>query len=318
MSDNNYSHRFRKFQIKNWDEKSSVRGSPNRYALPQDIDIQLETKYWFLPRALPWLSEPAIQNLSSDIIHVLLARYLVFFLEYTTALEHKIVNPAVEIIAHDELGLGIPVDLKLAAFQLYTDEGYHAFVAAAVATEVSEYYGLKKYDKPIQRIQRLQNLIDSDPAHAKLATLVAGFVSETSITKELLDFTSEELVGPSYHMLRDHLTDELQHSNYFSHVFHCVWLELDDSSKIFASTLMVQMIREFFRLDDAWLTQTLAEIGVSNQDAIRIQRKLQEKDVCIARARSGATGTVKALKKIGFFNYGNNLMCFIDAGLVYE
>lgn len=318
MSDKSYAHRFGKFQIKNWDAKSSVRGSPNRYALPQDIDIQLKTKHWFLPRALPWLSEPAIQNLSSDISHVLLARYLVFFLEYTTALEHKVVNPAVEIIAHDELGLGIPVDLKLAAFQLYTDEGYHAFVAAAVATEVSKYYGLKKYDKPIQRILRLQNLINLDPARVKLATLVAGFVSETSITKELLDFTSDELVGPSYHMLSDHLRDELQHSNCFSNVFHYIWFELDNSSRTFASTLMVQMIREFFRLDDTWLTQTLAEIGVPGQEAIRIQRKLQEKNMCIARARSGATGTVKALKKSGFFDHGNNLMCFIEAGLLYE
>ena len=139
--------------MKNWERKATVRNSPNRYNLSEDIEIELQSKSWFLHSALPWLSHPAIQAGGQGVIHTILARYLIFFLEYTTALEHKIVNPAAEVIAHDELALAVPLALSKAAFQLYVDEGYHALVAASLADQVSHYYGFKRNLLPIQRIE---------------------------------------------------------------------------------------------------------------------------------------------------------------------
>ena len=305
-----------KSPMKNWEKKATVRNSPNRYSLSEDIEIELQSKSWFLESALPWLSHPAIRAGGKELTHNILARYLIFFLEYTTTLEHKIVNPAVEVIAHDELALAVPPTLSKAAFQLYVDEGYHALVAASLADEVSSYYGFRRNQLLIQRIERLQNQISLNVERSKLASFIAGFVSETSITKELLNFTSRQLVTPSYHMLHDHLIDELQHSIYFSSAFHFAWNRFDESAKTFVSDLLLNLISEFFRLDDVWLIQTLVDVGISTQVAVGIQAELQTKDACIARLRSGASGTVDALMKTDFFDYKNNSSFFRKAGII--
>ena len=311
-----YSGDFKLFGSKGWDRGASVRASPNRYALPDDIEEQLKSRDWFLPGALPWLSDPSIQKLGVVTRHNLLARYLVFFLDYTAELEHKIVNPAVEIIAHDALQLGLPYEIRNAAFQLYTDEGYHALVSAALSEEVCRYYGASNYHRVVHRVLRIQQQQQLNKPWSKLAKLVSGFVSETSITKELLDFTSKDLVDPSYHLLHDHLMDEVQHSQFFHHAFSCVWSKLDEKSKDFASVFMKNIILEFFRLDDFWLKTTLSDVGISEQDINRIQCDLEASTAIAKRTRSGTSGTVKSLKLMGFFDHKANLQSFRQAGLV--
>jgi hypothetical protein len=305
-------------EIKNWDGRASVRNSVHAYSFPINIEEELKQKDWFLRSALPFMTHPAILDAGEKMIKRFLARYLIFFLDYTTSLEHKIVNRSVEILVHDELELGIPYVLKKTGCQLYTDEGYHALIAATVAEDVNVFYRFDSRCTSIQRINNLHKFIELDPEKSKLASLIVGFVSETSITQELLEVTSKNLVSPVHNMLRDHLMDECKHSIYFSNSFHYVWCRLSDELKMFASDFLIMVIFEFFRMDEIWLTSSLIEEGVDACAVMDINSERQTKCAHISRARSGSKATVETLKGIGFFNYKNNYKMFRDAGLINE
>jgi hypothetical protein len=303
-------------EMKNWDGRASVRSSSHSYGFPTNIGEELKQKDWFLRSALPFMTHPAILDAGENSIKRFLARYLIFFLDYTASLEHKIVNRSVEIIVHDELDLDIPYGLKKAGFQLYTDEGYHALIAASVAEDVNIFYGFESRCAPIKRINNLQQLIQLDPEKSKLASLIVGFVSETSITQELLEVASKSLVSPAYNMLRDHLMDECKHSKYFSTLFNFVWCCLSDGLKDFTADFLIKVMFEFFRMDEEWLINNLLEEGVDLGAILDINFERQTKSSHISRAKSGSRATIEALNKIGFFGYKNNYKLFRKVGLI--
>ena len=199
-----------------WNNHASVRTSRHDYRLPEDLQLQLQTRFWFPPAFLPYLSHPAIEAAGSKVMHRLAASHLVHFLDYTTLLEHRIVNRAVETIVHGELPAYIPPRMKTAALQLYTDEGYHALFSHHLAEQIAELHGFTGRPQMPLRITRLTGQIARTPESKRpLAWFLLGFVSETIIARELLDVCRETLVSSVNDMLRDHLADEARHSRFF-------------------------------------------------------------------------------------------------------
>lgn len=207
-----------------WDKTASVRSKFSDYDCSILTKQSLKEKTWFFPAALSFLSHPALPKLSTALEQELLARNLILFLEYTTLLEHKIVNRSVEFIAHDLLPVPIPRLQRANALKLYTDEGFHAVISADVAAQVADVYGLGSDQKNFSRIVQLEKLAAGfDKKFCSLGWFLIGFVSETVITKEFLRMGKSTIVKPVYNMLRDHLEDEWAHSRYFSAMFAYVW-----------------------------------------------------------------------------------------------
>ena len=306
-----------RFTLGDWNTRASVRTSEHTYQLPSDLERQLETRHWFPPAFLPYLNHPAIETAGSAITHRLSANHLVYFLDYTTLLEHRIVNRSVETIVHDELGVSIPRRMKNAALQLYTDEGYHALVSNGLAEQIAAFYGM--FDRPVmpQRIIRLHALLERTPdRHKPLAWFLTGFVSETIIAKDLLDICRDALVDGVQEMLRDHLADEARHSRYFCEVFHYLWLHLNSAQRLFCAGLLPELIRVFFEVDERWLRASLRFVGLSETGCLEIIEGLSDAQTTLQRARSGASATLGALEKAGFFDLPCNRQRFIQAGLI--
>ena len=307
----------RSFTLGDWNTRASVRTSEHDYLLPPDLEQQLETRHWFPPAFLAYLKHPAIEALGQTVIHRLSANHLVYFLDYTTLLEHRIVNRSVETIVHDELGVSIPRRMKNAALQLYTDEGYHALVSNGLAEQIAAFYGM--FDRPVmpQRIIRLHALLERTPdRHKPLAWFLTGFVSETIIAKDLLDICRDALVDGVQEMLRDHLADEARHSRYFCEVFHYLWLHLNSAQRLFCAGLLPELIRVFFEVDERWLRASLRFVGLSETGCLEIIEGLSDAQTTLQRARSGASATLGALEKAGFFDLPCNRQRFIQAGLI--
>ncbi|WP_367373330.1 diiron oxygenase [Pseudomonas lini] len=308
-----------RFTLGDWNTRASVRTSEHDYLLPPDLEQQLETRHWFPPGLLAYLNHPAIKALGPTVIHRLSANHLVYFLDYTTVLEHRIVNRSVETIIHDELGVSIPRRMKNAALQLYTDEGYHALVSNGLAEQIAAFYGM--FDRPVmpQRIIRLHALLERTPdRHKPLAWFLTGFVSETIIAKDLLDICRDALVDGVQEMLRDHLADEARHSRYFCEVFHYLWLHLNSAQRLFCAGLLPELIRVFFEVDERWLRASLRFVGLSETACLEIIEGLSDAQATLQRARSGASATLSALKNAGFFDLSCNRKLFIQAGLLDE
>jgi len=308
-----------RFTLGDWNSRATVRTSKHTYLLAPDVEQQLETRHWFPPAFLPYLNHPAVKEAGREIAHRLSANHLVYFLDYTTLLEHRIVNRSVETIVHGELGVCIPQRMKKAALQLYTDEGYHALFSNSLAEQIAAHYGM--VDRPVmpQRITRLNALLDPTPdRHKPLAWFLIGFVSETIIAKDLLEICRDALVRGVQEMLRDHLTDEARHSRYFSEVFHHLWLHLNSAQRLFCAGLLPEIIRVFFEVDERWLRASFRSVGLRETACAEIIQGLSETQACMQRARSGASATLSALNKAGFFDLPTNRQLFTKAGFFDE
>ncbi|WP_025112075.1 diiron oxygenase [Pseudomonas sp. H1h] len=308
-----------RFTLGDWNTSASVRTSQNDYQLPQDVQQQLQTRFWFPPAFLPYLAHPAIQAAGTTVMHRLTANHLVHFLDYTTLLEHRIVNRAVETIVHGELPAYIPPRMKTAALQLYTDEGYHALFSDRLASQIADLHGF--VERPVMplRITRMNALIArTTESQRPLAWFLLGFVSETIIARELLEVCRETLVSSVNSMLRDHLSDEARHSRYFSEVFHYLWLTLNSRQRTFTARTLLDAIGIFFEVDERWLRQSLRGVGIAETDVAQIVSGLATARANRQRARSGAGATLHALEQAGFFALPHNRKLFAKAGLIDE
>lgn len=306
-----------KFTLNDWDNRASVRTSQHDYQLPDDLQQQLQTRHWFPPAFLPYLAHPAVQAAGLDVTHRLAANHLVHFLDYTTLLEHRIVNRAVEIIVHGELPAFVPSRMKNAALQLYTDEGYHALFSNRLAEQIASLHGIAERPVMPLRITRLNAVIARTPeSNRPLAWFLLGFVSETIIARELLEVCRDSLVSSVNDMLRDHLADEARHSRYFSEVFHYLWLTLNSRQRSFAAKILLEVIRIFFEVDERWLQQSLRGAGIAESAIREILDGLVNAHASRQRAKTGAMATLDALEKAGFFALPNNQKLFAKAGLI--
>ena len=305
------------FSLGDWNTRASVRTSAHDYRLPADIAQQLETRHWFPPAFLPYLAHPAIEAAGRSVVHRLTASHLVHFLDYTTLLEHRIVNRAVEVIVHGELPVDLLPSMKTAALQLYTDEGYHALFSHQVAEQIAGFYAITGRPVMPRRITRMDGLIARTPQEQRpLTWFLLGFVSETIIARELLDVCRDSLVSGVNDMLRDHLTDEARHSRYFTEVFHYLWLHLGARQRTFAAATLLEILGIFFEIDEPWLRQSLYNAGIADSVVTEILGKLVTVQATRSRARAGSVATLNALKKAGFFTEPQNQILFARAGLI--
>ncbi len=305
------------FTLGDWNIRASVRTSDYQYKLPPDLEKQLESRDWFPPALLPYLRHAEVRLADKAITKRLCANHLVNFLNYTTLLEHRIVNRSVEIIVHDELEFAIPPRMKTAALQLYTDEGYHALFSYQLAEQISEFYGMATQSTMHRRIIKLNKLIDTTPDKQKSITwLLVGFVSETIIAKDLRDVYQKTLVCSVQEMLRDHLADEARHSRYFSEVFHYLWLQMSDEQRLSSARQLLDIILIFFETDQKWLELSLRSVQLSETAVEQILTMMADPHAHILRAREGAIPTFQALKKAGFFKRPEIRQLFSKMGLI--
>lgn len=307
------------FTLGDWNTRASVRASDYQYKLPPDLEKQLESRDWFPPALLPYLRHPEVRLADKAITKRLCANHLVNFLNYTTLLEHRIVNRSVEIIVHDELEFAIPSRMKTAALQLYTDEGYHALFSYQLAEQISEFYGTTTPSTMHRRIIKLNQLIDTTPDEQKSITwLLVGFVSETIIAKDLRDVYQKTLVCCVQAMLKEHLADEARHSRYFSEVFHYLWLQMSDEQRISSGRQLLDIILIFFETDQKWLEWSLRSVQLSETAVKQILTMMADPQAHILRAREGASPTFQALKKAGFFKRPKIRQLFSNMALIDE
>ncbi|WP_191489415.1 diiron oxygenase [Pseudomonas sp. FEN] len=307
------------FTLGDWNNKASVRNKKDNCLLPpkQELEFELESKYWFPPTFMPYLQHPLITGTDKKVKQKLTANHLIHFLDYTTVLEHKIVNRSVETIIHGELSGDIPEEMKSAALQLYTDEGYHALFSYEMAKQVAEYYDIPhRHLKPL-RITLLFDFIDrTDAEYKPLAWFLIGFVSETIIAKELLNITCHTIISSVYQVLRQHLEDEARHSRFFADGFYYFWRSLEIDRQLLAAKLLKDIVLIFSEVDHPWLRESLCSTGFSAFQADTIIRPLLNKSAAAQRMRISAAPTFIAMKRAGVFDNKRNKLHFKEAGLI--
>jgi len=304
--------------ISDWDTTSSVRSKPMTYGCFDLPKSEIHGRDWFFRNALPYLRKPDFANLGEPIIQSLLAANLIYFLEYTTLLEHRVVNRSVESIAHGELPTPIPDAFRSAGLKIYVDEGYHAVMSADLASQVCIRFSFAtEVPRAFPRIETLMsianNTIESD---RPLISFLIGFVSETVITRAFLQVLRPTLIPPVYRVLRDHLHDEWRHSHYFSKLFQLVWEKLPLRQRTLCANTLPKIILACFSLDDDWLSKTLSAHGIPSESIAEIASERATVSALRHRARDGAKATLAALARSGMLTSPVYRSAFLDAGLL--
>ncbi|MEY9331304.1 hypothetical protein ABH911_001615 [Pseudomonas protegens] len=309
----------RPYSLGDWDNRSAVRSRKSSYQLPphSELEQELQTRDWFPPAFIPYFADPAVQHAGRTVQQRLAANHLVYFLHYTTILEHKIVNRSVETLIHGELAIELPKTMKIAALQLYTDEGYHALFSFKLAEQVANGYAMPAWQPLPRRIRLMHDLLARcADSQRPLAWFLLGFVSETIIAKELLSITGDGLVSTVYQMFREHLEDEARHSRYFSEVFDYVWARLSPQQQVFSASQLIDIIFIFAAVDQEWLSASLNEAGIPLAAAHAAIHSLIQPSAEVLRARSIAGATLQAMKRAGFFEHDDNRRLFTQTGLI--
>lgn len=209
-----------------WYDTAGVRDGPRRLFADETDD----GKVFYPQRLVPYLAHEALADLTAEQRRALTIRHLYQFLLSTTHLETRIVNTTAELIANNRAGLDLSNRVRLDAFKVYCDEGYHALYSLDLADQIAAATGVAippwDYGGFVDRLAETgRRLLPAEPA---LVPLLQTVVFETLITAVLNEIPNDETVMTVVRELtRDHAKDEGHHHRFFAQFFHDLWANLE-------------------------------------------------------------------------------------------
>jgi|GEM_PF-2761837 len=302
-----------------WDNFSTVRVKPHSYKMNFDdlAKKELREKKWFIPQGVQILSHPLLANLDQDRTQYILGRFLLQFLEYGVLMEHEFVNASLAEIALGENGINLPEVMRLDAFKIYTDEGYHACFTLEAAQHIREYIGLPNTAWPLKnsRLEGLRKLIADAPAEDRsLIRFGIVAISETVAAKELTESMQNVVIDPIVNLFVDHAHDETKHCMYFSVLFEVVWEQLSEAERLRLGAYLPKILKAFVNINVYALQDTLSEIQIDKETANKIIQDSYPPDFAIKRALGVATVSFTVMRKIGIFRNPLIREAFIKEG----
>lgn len=310
--------RYQKY-FDNWDEYSAVRSKPNTYRFDNyQLKANLKDRKWFLPTLIPMLQHPLLKGLEPDKEQFLLGQFLVQFLEYGTVMEHEFVNTILAELALGECGIPLPDRIRMDAFKIYTDEGYHACFNMEATQQIRDYISLPKSEAWPIRNTRLMGIRKLIPEGKMKENFLIRFalvaISETVATKELAESLKGIIIEPIYKIFIDHAEDERKHCMYFSTLLEVVWNYLSSGEKKFLGINFPKIIKAFVDVNTIALHESLASIGIDRETAEIIITESYPADFSMQRALAVGSVTFRIFNRIGVFNIPEARQSFINEG----
>ncbi len=302
-----------------WIDTASVRAKPSL----TDFNLsggagELSGVQWFVfGHTDEFMSHPALRPLGVAGRNRLYAERLVHFLDDMALSEHRIVNPAAQVIAEGRLRAYLPEALALDALKLYTDEGYHAWFTAQASRAIREVFGLRALDGPNPKIAAIEALVSEAPAQRRdLTWFMVGFVGETMITQALVEVMRSSAHSAIQRMLLAHLEDEWVHARYFGHLFSLIWPQIDAPGQAWFGPLLPRIMAAFHTWDEPFHRRILSEAGLDEAASDRVLAKVAGESHQLARMRHRCGNTLQVLERCGVFKNAGLRTHFVEAGLL--
>ncbi|MFE0170891.1 diiron oxygenase [Streptomyces sp. NPDC059002] len=224
-----------------WYERAGVRGGPHR-----TVAGPLDPATRFFPHHLvPYWDHPLVRELPERRRQELLARHLYHYLTFTAHFETRVVNRATERIADGRAGLALPAPVRLDAYRIYCDEGYHALFSLDVVEQIAAATGIPPlpyaFDPFLRQLDGIgAELLSGEPVLTQLLQVV---VFETLAPVALDEVPRDRAVLPVVReIVRDHARDEGHHHVYFARFFELLWHDLPTPLKRRAARCLPELI----------------------------------------------------------------------------
>lgn len=300
--------------LEQWYETAGVRSGERRsFGRVQD------GKVLFPARLVPHLAHPAVAALPQGRRELLVQLHLYQFLMATTHLETRVVNAGAERIANGRAGLDLPASMRMDAFKVYCDEGYHALYSLDLADQIA---GVTAVPVPAWDfggfVDRLalagRALLPDQPVLAELLQVV---VFETLITAVLNEAPSEPDLDESVRtVLRDHARDEGRHHRYFSGFFHELWAGTDRALRPRVARLLPSLVDVCLTADTVPARAALLLAGLDEADADQVVRDSYGAAADPRRMAEIARGMVAMCRSAGVLDVPGALDAFAEHHLL--
>jgi hypothetical protein len=231
---------------------------------------------------------------------------LLSFLEYSSVIEHELVNTITVEIAQNLHGDFLPEIMRKDAYKIYTDKAYHAYFAIDGANQIRQRLNITPKKGPVEhtRLQRIRELINNaslaDKFFVRLAVVI---ISETVIAKEIHDKMKGIVVAPTYNMFKDHLQDEVVHGLFFATLFKIIWSRLTVSKKEVLGYYLAQSLVAYSAPNIIEIQDGLSQLGFCQNTINIVSTNYCTSDFNMTAAKNIASITLKLFSKCGVFDY---------------
>jgi hypothetical protein len=299
--------------LRAWDEKSSVRSKLRKIASEPEHD-----KSMFPRSLLPVVNHDTLNHLSPETTTSILNLRLFLYLDFTTALEHEVVNPALVNISKGVADLEFSPALRLDAHRIYVDEGYHALAAVDLMQQVSEIVAT-----PYKRVSQHEFIVglrkivaDAPRTDSRLTAIAAATVSETLISGTLSQIPQEQSVVQFVRQaVAEHAEDERTHHAYFSRLHETMWPRLPRRQQRLLAPLYADFILDFLSPDKENLKNILEQAGVPEGSARKVVNETYESIDLLPSIRHAARATIRLLQRTGVLDIAEARDRFAAQGL---
>jgi hypothetical protein len=282
-----------------WFERSSVRQAPRR------LLTEGEDKHAFSPDLVPLARHELVRALPGDVFEQVLTQHLYRYLDFTTKLEHLVVNRTVLGIAHQTVGVELPEEMVFDAYKIYCDEAYHAVFSADLLRQVRARTGIEPRlaAEPYftTRLRQLQDTLA--PELKPLAELLFVVCSETLISATLAEVPDDPRVHAAVRdTIRDHAQDEGRHHAYFATFLKYLWRQLDPAVRRELGPLLPDLVLAFLHPDLPAVRQELLGYGLSRDDTEQVIAEVYDERTVREFARDTARLTLRHFASVGVFD----------------
>ncbi|MDX8053969.1 diiron oxygenase [Lentzea sp. BCCO 10_0798] len=279
-----------------WFERSSVRQAPRR------VLEDGEDKHAFSPDLVPLARHALVRALPGDVFGEVLTQHLYRYLDFTTKLEHLVVNRTVLGIAHRTVGVELPEEMVFDAYKIYCDEAYHAVFSADLLRQVRARTGIapKLVAEPYftTRLRQIQDSLA--PELRPLAELLFVVCSETLISATLAEVPEDPRVHAAVRdTIRDHAQDEGRHHAYFASFLKYLWAQLDPAVRRELGPLLPDLVLAFLHPDLPAVREELLGYGLSRDDAEQVLAEVYDEHTVREYARDTARLTLRHFASVG-------------------
>ncbi|WP_239308954.1 diiron oxygenase [Frankia sp. Cj3] len=299
-----------------WYEAARVRCGPRR----KFAEEQETGKALFAAREMPELDHPTVAERGTQMREFLLAQRLYQYLQFTVHVESRIINRALELLAngHIEIGSLSSWPIRLNAYQIYTDEAFHALSNLDLIDQVARVTGIEpcrySFDRVIMALDGPMRVIL--PGHEHLGQLMQAVVFETALSS-ILDILPRD---PTVHsvvraVVADHAADERRHHAYFSRVFPEIWRQLDGQTRTKVAHYLPYALRGCLEPDLAHAAHVLLTAGLSSTDAEEVLAEKYWTEMIDTRIREWGRYTLNLFRNTGVLDVPGASEKFAAAGL---